>query len=99
MRVTVLVERLDERRYRASTSHPITMESEGCSRDEAVERLRDQAAQRLNGGELVQVLIPGAPYANPWLTYAGIWKDHPDFDAVMENIAEYSRTESEPRST
>lgn len=35
MRVTVLVERLDERRYRASTSHPITIETEGCSRDEA----------------------------------------------------------------
>ena len=63
MRVTVLVERLDERRYRASTSHPITMESEGCSRDEALERLRDQAAQRLNRGELIQVLIPGAPDA------------------------------------
>jgi hypothetical protein len=45
MRVTVFVERLDERRYRASTSHPITMESEGSSRDEAVDRLRDQAAQ------------------------------------------------------
>ena len=44
------------------------------------------------GGELVQILIPGAPDANPWLTYAGIWKDHPDFDAVMENIAEYGRT-------
>ena len=92
MRVTVLVERLDERRYRASTSYPITMESEGCSRDEAVERLRDQAAERLNGGELVHLMIPGAPDDNPWLTYAGIWKDHPDFDAVMENIAEYGRT-------
>jgi hypothetical protein len=74
MRVTVLVERLDERRYRASTSHPITMESEGSSRDEAVERLRDQAAQRLNGGELVQVLIPGAPDANPWLHMQGYGK-------------------------
>jgi hypothetical protein len=92
MRMTVLIERLDDRRYRASTSHPIAMESEGCSRDEAVERLRDQAAQRLNGGELVQVQIPGAPDANPWLSYAGIWKDHADFDAVMENISEYRRT-------
>ena len=68
------------------------MESEGCSRDEAVERLRDQAAQRLNGGELVQVSIPGAPESNPWRTYAGIWKDHTDFDAVIENITEYRRT-------
>jgi predicted RNase H-like HicB family nuclease len=92
MKMTVLIERLDEGRYRASTSHPITIESEGCSRDEAVERLRDQAAQRLSGGELVQVQIPGAPDANPWLSYAGIWKDHADFDAVMENISEYRRT-------
>ena len=92
MRMTVFVERLDEHKYRASTSHPVAMQSEGCSRDEAVERLRDEAARRLNGGELVQVSIPGAPDANPWLTYAGIWKDHADFDTVMENIAEYRRT-------
>ena len=92
MKMTVLVERLDEHMYRASTSHPVAMESEGCSRDEAVERLREQAAQRIKDSELVQVSIPGAPDANPWVTYAGIWKDHADFDAVMENIAEYRRT-------
>lgn len=75
-------------------AHPTRSQwrARGCSRDEALERLRDQAAQRLNRRELVQVLIPGAPDANPWLTYAGIWKDHAEFDAVMENIAEYRRT-------
>ena len=92
MRMTVLVERLDEHMYRASTSHPVAMESEGCSRDEAVEKLREQAAQRIKDSELVQVSIPGARDANLWVTYAGIWKDHADFDAVMENIAEYRRT-------
>ena len=92
MRMTVLVEQLDEHKYRASTSHPIPMESEGCSRDEALERLQDMAEQRLKGGELVRVSIPWAPDANPWLTYAGVWRDHADFDAVMENIAEYRRT-------
>lgn len=91
MRMTVLVEQLDEHKYRASTSDPISMESEGCSRDEAVERLRNEAAQRLSAGELVQVSIPGISDGNPWVKYAGIWKDHEDFNAVMENIAEYRR--------
>ncbi len=92
MKMTVLVERLDEHVYRASTPHPVAIECEGCSRDEAVERLRDQTAARLKGGELVQVSIPGERDANPWVTYAGVWKDHANFDAVMENIAEYRRT-------
>jgi hypothetical protein len=90
--MTVLVERLDEHKYRASTSNPVPMESEGCSRDEAVERLRDQAAERLKDGELVQISISGVPDANPWVKYSGIWKDHADFDAVMENISKYRRT-------
>jgi hypothetical protein len=97
--MTVLVERLGEHRYRASTGQPVAMESEGSSREEAVERLREQAAQRLKEGELVEVSIAAVADANPWVKYAGIWKDHPDFDAFLENIAEYRRTANEADST
>lgn len=98
MEVTVLVERLNEHKYRASTGYPVPMESEGESREDAVERLREQAVQRLKASELVQVSIQEIP-DNPWIKYAGIWKDHPEFDAFLENIAEYRRTADETRST
>jgi hypothetical protein len=99
MNMTVLVERVDQHKYRASTSHPVAMESEGQSREEAVERLREQAAQRLKAGELFQVSVPGISDSNPWIKYAGAWKDHPDIDAFLENIAEYRRKVDEANST
>ena len=99
MEMTVLVERLAEHKYRASTGYPVAMESEGRSANEAIERLREQAVQRLKGTELVQVSIPGVRDTNPWLKYAGIWKDHPDFDGFLDNVAEYRTTVDETHST
>jgi hypothetical protein len=99
MEVTVLVERLNEHKYRASTGYPVPMESEGNSREDAVERLREQAVQRLKASELVQVSIREISDTNPWIKYAGIWKDHPDFETFLENIAEYRRTADKTRST
>jgi hypothetical protein len=91
VKVTVLLERLDERKYRASTSQPILLEAEASSREEAVERLRELAKKRLESGELVEISLPEVREPNPWVEFAGVWKDHPDFDAFRENIAEYRR--------
>ena len=65
---------------------------EGRSRDEALKRLCTLARKRLAAGEWEQVSLPGPPEANPWIAYAGIWKDHPDFDDFLKNIADYRRT-------
>jgi hypothetical protein len=92
VKTAVLVEKLGKNKYRASTSQPIALESEGRSRDEAVRRLCTLARKRLAAGEWQQVSLPGPPQANPWIAYAGIWKDHPDFDDFLKNIAEYRRS-------
>ena len=91
MKTPVFVEKLGARKYRASTSQPIPLETEGKSRQEAVERLCALARQRLAAGEWQQVSLPGPPQANPWIAYAGIWKGHPDFDDFLQNIAGYRR--------
>ena len=91
VKVTVLLEKLDAQKYRASTSQPIWLEAEAGSREEAVERLRDLAKKRLTNGELVDIYLPEVREPNPWVSFAGVWKDHPDFDAFLENIAEYRR--------
>jgi hypothetical protein len=92
METAVLVEKLGKNKYRASTSQPIALESEGRSREEAVRRLCALARKRLAAGQWQHVSLPGPPQANPWITFAGIWKDHPDFDQFLKDIAEYRRT-------
>jgi hypothetical protein len=92
VKTAVLIEKLGKKKYRASTAQPIALESEGRSRDEAVERLCELARERLAAAEWQQVSLPGPPQANPWIAYAGIWKDHPDFADFLKNIAEHRRT-------
>jgi hypothetical protein len=87
MQVTVFVEQLDEQTYRAHTAQPIALVTEGRTRDEAIERLRELAQQRLTAGEMVRLEIPAVAVPHPWVPFAGIWKDHPDLDAVLEHIA------------
>ena len=91
MNVTIFVEQIDAGRYRAATSQPVPLQSEGSSPDEAVRRLRDLAEERIAGGVVVQIELPASPTPNPWVEFAGVWKDHPDFDAFRENIAAHRR--------
>jgi hypothetical protein len=91
MQVTVFVEQLDEQTYRAETAQPIALVTEGRTRDEAIERLRVLVRQRLTAGEMVRLEIPEVVTPHPWVPFAGIWKDHPDLDAVLEHIAAVRR--------
>jgi predicted RNase H-like HicB family nuclease len=91
MQVTVFVEQLDEQTYRAEMTQPITLVTQGRTRDEAIERLRVLAQQRLAEGEMVCLEFPEVAVPHPWVPFAGIWQDHPDLDAVLEHIAEARR--------
>ena len=91
MQLTVFVERINEQTYRAATAQPVALVTEGRTRDEAVERLRVLAKQRLTAGEILRLEIPEVAAPHPWIPFAGIWKDHPDLDAVLEHIAAYRR--------
>ena len=95
MDMTVLIEPKDGR-FRASTSQPIMLESEGASREEALERLRELAISRLAGGELVSVSLPNGDSRHPWMKFSGIWKDNPDLDQFVRNVAEYRKSINEP---
>jgi hypothetical protein len=43
--------------------------------------------------------LPDTSATNPWQAFAGIWHDHPDFDAFLQNIAEYRRLVNRPGSS
>lgn len=91
MTLKAVVERISADRYRAVISQPFVVESEGQTPDEAVQRVRDLAAKRLAGGQVVDIDVPGPSQPHPWARWAGIWKDNPDFDDYLRNIAEYRR--------
>jgi predicted RNase H-like HicB family nuclease len=98
MQLTVLVERLNEQTYRAETAQPVPLATEGRTREEAVERLRELVHQRLAAGEMIQLDVPEVAGPHPWLPFAGIWKDHPDIDALLDNIADNRRCLDEAES-
>ena len=87
MEVTVFVEQLSEDTYVAETAQPSALVTEGRTHDEAIERLRVLASQRLTAGEISRLEISEVAAAHPWLPFAGIWKDHPDLDAVLQHNA------------
>ncbi len=88
MQLTILVERIDEQTYRAETAQPVSLATQGRTRKEAVERLCELAKQRLSTGEVVQIEISAVADPHPWVPFAGVWKDHPEFDAFLDTIAE-----------
>lgn len=88
MHMTVLIEP-GNGRFRASTSQPVAMEAEGASRDEALQHLRELAAARVAVGELVSVTLAEGTSDHPWMRFAGVWKDYPQFDRFLQNISDH----------
>jgi hypothetical protein len=33
--------------------------------------------------------------SNPWIKFAGVWKDHPEFEAFVADIAAYRRSKKD----
>ena len=91
MDISVILEQVKDNGYRASAFVPVSLVAEAATRDEAVERIRAMLHEKLSGAELIQLDVPVATGANPWLAVAGTWRDHPDVDQVKENIEEYRR--------
>ncbi|HSX80670.1 MAG TPA: hypothetical protein VLQ80_19120 [Candidatus Saccharimonadia bacterium] len=91
MQLTVLVERINDHTYRAETAQPVSLATEGRTREEALERLRTLAQQRLTAGEMVHLDLAEVPAAHPWVPYAGLWRDHPDIEALLDTITEERR--------
>ncbi len=91
MQLTVWVERIDDQTYRAAIAQPVSLATQGRTREEAVERLCELAKQRLSTGDVIQLDLPVGTVPHPWVSFAGIWKDHPEVDAWQNTIAEQRR--------
>lgn len=90
MKVEVVLEALDQDRFRASVSHPFELSAEAETREATLTALKEQLDAKLKQVEVVELDV-GRPTEQPWTSLIGTWKDHPDMDDVLENMREYRR--------
>jgi predicted RNase H-like HicB family nuclease len=63
---------------------------------EAIRQVRARLTQRLATAEIVSIQIPAPEPQNPWIEFAGIFKDDPDFADIAEALrADRTLTENE----
>ncbi|BAZ21703.1 hypothetical protein NIES4073_25810 [Kalymmatonema gypsitolerans NIES-4073] len=65
---------------------------EAGTREQAVATLKQLLRERMNRVEVIpmEIKLPSAEQSErPWMKFAGVFKDDPDFDAVQQYIQEY----------
>lgn len=92
MNMTVLIEKIGLKKYRASASHPVALSAEAETREKAIDCLKAMAERRLANAEIMELPMAGELRPNPWVAFAGIWKDHPDIDEYSRKVAEYRKS-------
>ena len=89
MQIPILIEPVAGNGYRARGAEPFALSAEGATRAEALAKLRAQLEARMKAGEIVPLDIPSEPH--PLVEFAGMFKDDPDFEDVIQIMAENRR--------
>src|SRR5450755_2789517 len=87
MQISLLVEQVAGNGFRARGAEPFGFSAEAPTRDEAIAKVQQLCQARLSGGAGVVTVELGSP-PHPWLPFAGMFKDEPDFQEVVEIMAE-----------
>ena len=97
MAIDVFVERIGKGRFRATSGGPLRARVEARTRDAAIAKLKKQVGKQLRNGELVSVELAAPTQQNPWIEFAGMFKDDPWIEDWKRSVAEYRRQkDSEP---
>src|SRR5215831_18008064 len=78
MDISVVVEKVADNGYQATSYVPTHVVAQGRTRQEALDRLSDQLRGRLSSAEVVTLSIPLLGDAHPWKAIAGSWRASPD---------------------
>lgn len=62
---------------------------EGKTKEHALDNVKIELARRLTEGEVVRLEYEPKNGSHPWMKFAGMWKDDPMFDEVLEEIKAY----------
>ncbi len=94
----VTVENGTANRYTATVIGWPNCVAEGSTREEAIGRVKQRFAERLQQVEIVPIEVEATNIppsvssdAQPWTRFAGIYQDNPLFDEVLDSIAAYRR--------
>lgn len=60
--------------------------AQGATREEALTRLRQLLTARLEKAEIVSLEIEPPKAEHPWMKFAGMFKDDPQFDEMLAYI-------------
>ena len=82
----VLIEQTEEGKFTATLLGWQGFQTEGKNKEEAVNKLQQILANKLQQTEVIslEIEIPQTEY--PWMKFAGMYKDNELFDEVLENI-------------
>jgi predicted RNase H-like HicB family nuclease len=89
MDISVIVEKVADNGYQATSYVPAHVVAQGRTRQEALDRLCDQLRSRLSSAEVMTLSIPQLSDAHPWKAIAGSWRESPDRAAIERNLQEY----------
>jgi predicted RNase H-like HicB family nuclease len=98
MQIPVLIEPIARNGYRAQSKEPFAASAKGATREEALAKLRAKIESRLKkGAELVGLEVGAAP--DPWMAFAGMFKDDPWIADWKQSIEEYrQKVEDDPEA-
>jgi predicted RNase H-like HicB family nuclease len=89
MDISVVVEKVADNGYQATSYVPTHVVAQGRTRQEALDRLCEQLRGRLSSVEVVTLSIPLLGDTHPWKTIAGSWRESPDRSEIERNLQEY----------
>ena len=95
MEIPVVIECLAKNGFRAKTGQPLALSAQGSTRQQALKNLQRLLQRKLRRGlELASLLVPAEAHDNPWISFAGMFKDEPMFDEVLKIMAESRRKDN-----
>ena len=98
MQIPIFIEPVIGNGFRSRGGEPFALSAEGATRAEVLGKLREQVQARLrDGAEVVTLDLAERSLTNPWIEFAGMFKDDPFFEEWQEAIADNRRkTEEDP---
>jgi predicted RNase H-like HicB family nuclease len=86
----ILLEHNDQGNAIATVLELPNCQAEAPTREQALEALKQRIETRLEKAEILSVEIqPTSIPENPWMKFAGIFKDDPQFDEFQQCIQDY----------
>ncbi|MDF5721859.1 MAG: hypothetical protein PUP91_15535 [Rhizonema sp. PD37] len=92
LKVNFLLETKEDGSTSASILELPQYRVEAATREQALIMLEEILTQRMNNVEVIPIeikLSSAEQTQRPWMQFAGVFKDDPDFDTVQQYIQEY----------